>query len=315
MGSSRAILCISPPAKKRSHVPNMIHALATLVPALIVAPRLAPLANRRTPIAMNIDHSGSTNFTAGDVGRVTPTNIDMIYGRVVSTLGRDNYKAVSAPQDSAESSHRVWNDRSVSFKYSGERLQNTLYADADLNVAMQLWHGTDTLSYQLRTFADSGHPLSVVVETPDDVNVLTIHNLARDAKQHICTRVESIDIYESQAVFRLMSQMYAQTTQCATLTCNFPFGAPVESVLVILDTKRDESLNARVELLNSTGAITQVVEVYSTDGHKQPLECVLKTPGMQDYVVRIINTSRGNASHMKAAVMPYSFIEADIDVF
>ena len=289
----------------------MILPAFALLPALLVAPRLAPPPIRRSLVAMSMDPSVSSNFTAGDAGRVTPTNIEEVHcGRVVPTVD------VSAPQRSKEPSRRVGNDRPVSFKHSGERVQTTLCADADhyMNVEMELWHGTDTLSYKLRTSADHGHPLCVVVETPDDDNVLTVYNRAQNAGQDVFASVDPIELYESQAMYRLISQLYARTTQCS-LSTYFPFGAPVESVLMILDTKRGEPLNARVELLNSTGSITQVVEVYSANGHKQPLECVLKTPGMQGYVVRIINTSPGKMSVMKSVVTPHSFVDADIDVF
>ena len=50
-------------------------------------------------------------------------------------------------------------------------------------------------------------------------------------------------------------------------------------------------MNSRIELITGPNSIKQVIEIYSEDGYARPIYAIIETPGMNDNVVRVVNTS------------------------
>ena len=105
-----------------------------------------------------------------------------------------------------------------------------------------------------------------------------------------------VDRYGSNSRgIRYATDMLLQTSTLQTVQGNgsvrsFPFPKDVGSVQILLRSD-GYPMNSRIELISGPNSIKQVIEIYSEDGYARPIYAIIETPGMNDNVVRVVNTS------------------------
>ncbi len=158
-----------------------------------------------------------------------------------------------------------------------------------LNANVDLWHGPDYTPTKMTVYIEDGHltPFNAVIETPKPGNTVAIRNI-NPMEFPLVGCVEADD--GSSALGSVVGNLYEmgkpRLCQGGSIT-TYPFDPDVDRVQVLLKTD-GRNMKARLELMQGPNNDKQIIEVYASDGKKNPFFAVFDCPG-SGYSIRVIN--------------------------
>ena len=158
-----------------------------------------------------------------------------------------------------------------------------------LNANVELWHGPDYTPTKMSVYLEDGclTPFNAVIETPKAGNTIAVRNTSpMEFPLSACVEADNGSTNLGSVVNSLYQRVTPRLCQGGSIT-SFPFDSSVERVQVLLKTD-GRNLKARVELMQGPNNDKQIIEVYASDGKKNPFFIVIETPGSGNSI-RLLN--------------------------
>jgi hypothetical protein len=167
-----------------------------------------------------------------------------------------------------------------------------------LNADLELWQGPNNTPYTIKVFVQDGgddRTFSTFIDTPFQPNTICIRNTGpTECPIHGCVGYEHNDDSTTGSVsnecYEVIDRTIGETIQGGALR-TYAFEPIVDSVVVQIKTY-GLPLNTRIEVIQGSNNIKQVLTVYTEDGMIRPFVAIIQTPGTRTgSVIRVVNTA------------------------
>lgn len=186
---------------------------------------------------------------------------------------------------------------------STERVQLSMRTNGrPLHANVELWHTPSYTPTKFTVYCEDGRdtPFHAIVETPKHPKTLAVFNTET---QDFPIEVSVVDPGLGNAAESLANET-PQLVQGGKIAA-WTFGPEVESIQILLKTDDlgKRNMKAMIEITSGPNDDNQEINLYASDGYKNPFFTVMQTPGPA-HSLRIINQNSVEFP-FDAYVLPY----------
>jgi hypothetical protein len=175
---------------------------------------------------------------------------------------------------------------------------------------VELWHTPSYIPTRFSVSCEDGHaqPFHTIIETPKHPKTVAVFNTGQDDDGNAAVHEFPIEAsLEPSRLGKAFETAFADEVPAMVQggqVMSYIFAPDVDSIQVLLKTDDlgKRNMKAMIELTQGPDDTNTIVELYASDGYKNPFYAVLQTPG--GATLRIINQNDVEFP-FDAFVLPY----------